>query len=492
MAWNGSGVFARLYNWATDKTNGIKIRADRMDGEFDNFKTGLENCVTLDGQNTPSANLPMGNFKHTGVGNASARNQYAAAGQVQDQSFIWGGTGGGTADAITLSPSPAITAYAAGQKFSFIASGDNTGAVTVNVSSVGSKSVTKRGSTALVAGEIVSGSIVSIQYDGTQFQLLNVFTTKFLDTLFRLQDDGDATKQLAFQLSGITTATTRTITVQDEDGTLALTSEFTYSNVAGSDGRMPLPRMWISGLVISNNVSDANNDIDISAGECRDATNAHNLILAASLTKQLDAAWAVGTNAGGLDTGAKANSTWYFVWLIKRSDTGVVDALFSTSSTAPTMPTNYDYKRLIGAVRTDGSSNILAFSALETDGGGIESLWSDPPLDVNDATPGTAANLRTLSVPTGIKVWAWVNAYLTVGAATHGLYLSSPDVIDEAASAGAGVAPLASLAMGATSTSNPTHGPLRIRTNTSSQIRARQTVNSQQSIVTLGWEWSRR
>lgn len=46
----------------------------------------------------------------------------------------------------------------------------------------------------------------------------NVATVK--DTNFTLQDDGDATKQLKFQLSGITTATTRTLTVPDASTTL--------------------------------------------------------------------------------------------------------------------------------------------------------------------------------------------------------------------------------------------------------------------------------
>ena len=80
-------------------------------------------------------------------------------------------TVGGTADAITLTPSPAITAYAAGQRFVFIASGANTGATTVNVNSVGSRSITKNGTTALAAGDIPSGALVSIIYDGTRFQL---------------------------------------------------------------------------------------------------------------------------------------------------------------------------------------------------------------------------------------------------------------------------------------------------------------------------------
>lgn len=47
-------------------------------------------------------------------------------------------------------------------------------------------------------------------------------TTTFLDTAFRVQDNVDATKQLAFEASGITTATTRTLTVPDANGTMVL------------------------------------------------------------------------------------------------------------------------------------------------------------------------------------------------------------------------------------------------------------------------------
>lgn len=47
--------------------------------------------------------------------------------------------------------------------------------------------------------------------------------SEFSDNTFRIQDDGDATKQIAFEASGITTATTRTITVPDADITLART-----------------------------------------------------------------------------------------------------------------------------------------------------------------------------------------------------------------------------------------------------------------------------
>lgn len=173
MPFSG-GVFSRVYSWATDAAAGIKIRADRMDEEMNGFATGLSTCVTKDGQTTITNDLPMAGFKHTGVGNATARTQYASMAQVQDQGGVYVATVGGTADAITLTPSPAITAYAAGQRFSFIAPGTNTTNVTIATSGLATRAVTKEGSTALVAGDIVSGALVIVQDDGTRYQLVSV------------------------------------------------------------------------------------------------------------------------------------------------------------------------------------------------------------------------------------------------------------------------------------------------------------------------------
>ena len=49
--------------------------------------------------------------------------------------------------------------------------------------------------------------------------------TEFADNTFRIQDNGDSTKELAFEVSGVTTGTTRTLTVPDQNGTIALTSD---------------------------------------------------------------------------------------------------------------------------------------------------------------------------------------------------------------------------------------------------------------------------
>jgi len=125
---------------------------------------------------------------------------------------------------------------------------------------------------------------------------------------------------------------------------------------------------FIGGLTITNNGSDGDHDIDIAVGSARDYTDAVTMTQGTvALTKRIDATWVVGDGNGGLDsTDTVANNTGYGVYLIRRSGTGVVDVMFSTDMTAAgsalTLPTNYDQKRLIGWVRTDGSANITAFT----------------------------------------------------------------------------------------------------------------------------------
>jgi hypothetical protein len=172
VPWSGSGTFTRLYSWVAQKNAGVDILSSQMDADTDDIVTGMENCRTLDGQTVPIRSLPMGGFNHTNVGNATARTNYAAAGQVQDDAFNWGGTSGGTANAQTLSLTPGITSYTAGRPIRFIAGFSNTGAMTLNVNNVGSRSVTA-GSAALVGGEIIAGQIYEVDDDGTNFQLLN-------------------------------------------------------------------------------------------------------------------------------------------------------------------------------------------------------------------------------------------------------------------------------------------------------------------------------
>lgn len=172
MSRNGSGVYSLPSPQSPAVAGTTIVAADRNTIDTD-IATALTQSLAADGQTTVTANLPLAGFKLTGVGAATARTDAATLAVIQDGVGVYVATVGGTVDAITLTPSPAITAYAAGQRFSFIAAGANTGATTVTISGIGggAKSITKNGTTALVASDIPSGALVTIEYDGTRFQL---------------------------------------------------------------------------------------------------------------------------------------------------------------------------------------------------------------------------------------------------------------------------------------------------------------------------------
>lgn len=177
MPYNGSGGWTRIHDWTTDAAASVPIDAGRFDAETDDMAfNGLGKALVRDGQALPTANLPMAGFRHTGVGNAVNRSDYLSAAQYQDGAIIWGGTGGGTADAITLTLAPALTAYGAGKRFAFLASGVNTGAVTLNINGLGTRTIKRAGPSSLLdlaAGDIpYAGAVVHVIDDGTQFQLL--------------------------------------------------------------------------------------------------------------------------------------------------------------------------------------------------------------------------------------------------------------------------------------------------------------------------------
>ena len=252
---------------------------------------------------------------------------------------------------------------------------------------------------------------------------------------------------------------------------------------------VPLGRGYIDGLVLSNNSSDSDHDIDISAGMCRDGADATNIILSSAITKRIDASWAVGTNNGGLDTGTVTTSTWYHVWAIRRSDTGVVDVLFSTSATAPTMPGSYDQKRRIGAVLTDGSSNIIAF--LQRPGGYFD--WVTPII-VNDASPtaSDAGEAYTVSVPPSTLALVCVNA--TASDAASVAYFRATDITDDTPVQSGGL-PLHNAGIGTTGPTAVTRASdTWIWADASSQIQGSidsTSGSASLSVMTKGW-WDPR
>jgi len=56
MGWSG-GTFTRVHDWTSDAASAIDIEASRMDAEDDNFESGINNCLTKDGQNSPTSDI---------------------------------------------------------------------------------------------------------------------------------------------------------------------------------------------------------------------------------------------------------------------------------------------------------------------------------------------------------------------------------------------------------------------------------------------------
>ena len=156
----------------------------------------------------------------------------------------------GSSSAYVLAASRTISAIAAGASFIFKANHASTGATTIAIDGLATKSIKKLHDQAIAANDIESGSICHIVYDGTNFQLISSLATSGLANIVE-----DTTPQLGGQLDVNGQAL--------GDGTLELlkfsetgsaVNEFTIANAATGAG----PTLSATG-------DNTNVDINISA-----------------------------------------------------------------------------------------------------------------------------------------------------------------------------------------------------------------------------------
>ncbi len=242
MARNGSGTYSRAVSPYVYNT---VISQDDVNAEMNDIAAALTASIAKDGQTVPTANLPMGTYRHTGVGNGSARTDYAAMGQVQDGKVNWV-DGGGTADAITATYSPSITALVDGQLCHVRATAANaTTTPTFAPNGLTARTIVKNGGVALVAGGIVGdGHELILRYDltNTRWELLNPSVT--LTALGAPTKGGiQAQTYTAYTTGG--TSTAYTLTPTPALSALAENQEFDveFHTAAGAT-----PTLAISGL----------------------------------------------------------------------------------------------------------------------------------------------------------------------------------------------------------------------------------------------------
>lgn len=154
----------------------------------------------------------------------------------------------------------------------------------------------------------------------------------------------------------------------------------------------------IFGLILANAVANPTTRITISVGQCRDSLNAKNMTLATPLTKRLDAAWSAGDNGGGRDTGALANGQTWHMFLILNPTTTAVDALFSQSPTAPTLPANFTYFRRLGSIVLESASTAIRQFVQHGDYFEYKTRSVDYANQANAGGPF----LRAVGAPTGV------------------------------------------------------------------------------------------
>jgi hypothetical protein len=156
----------------------------------------------------------------------------------------------------------------------------------------------------------------------------------------------------------------------------------------------PAPANWVGG---PPPVYTSAASITLAAGTMAvDDTRAKIIERKASLVVSL-----ASSGAGGLDTGTEANNTWYYVWLCE--GTSGVTAVFSASSTSPTLPTGYtSFKRLLPfAVRNDASSNLIPFGNIIGWTGGQPFVpWDVARTFYQDGTGYTGGTARVIAAGT--------------------------------------------------------------------------------------------
>lgn len=276
---------------------------------------------------------------------------------------------GGTANAITATSATSWTSFSGkdGNSVYFKVEADNTGAVTLNLNSLGAKAVKRNDGAALAAEDLQEDGFYEFIYD----------------------EDNDHFKcPLAFNsLPASATAAAASAAAALVSENAAAASETAAAASAASIGSIvtagggnkyaPHKDLTVNRASVSTVDIAATNVLLIDSSD--DST-----YLAESVS--VTGVSLASSGAGGLDTGSEASDTIYYVWLIWNETT--LSGLISASATAPTMPSGYTYKALVGSFFNDSSSDIVDF-----DQKGNVTFCRDTILSSGTATTSTALDI---------------------------------------------------------------------------------------------------
>jgi len=253
--------------------------------------------------------------------------------------------------------------YTEGMLVRFRPGATNSGASTVNVASLGAKSIVTASNSALSGGELSSQSEVMIQ-----------FSTSF-----------DA---------------------------------FILVNIARNAGAGEAAQGYIYNFRTEPGTDQLHDVRFIGGGTARDALDSFTIRAESSedITKKLDSAWAEGDSDGGRPSGVTLDAdTWYRCFVISKED-GTTDYGFDTAvafnasnlmTDASVVAAGYVYYRQVAWVLTDSSADLIGYSQSQG-----RFTWDNMQPDSTGNTANTARDDVKLSAPpnsvarTMFRTWA--------------------------------------------------------------------------------------
>lgn len=358
---------------------------------------------------------------------------YPIGGDAQGNLSSYSATG---ANAIVLAPfngTPAISAYEDYQQFLFLAPSTTTGDVTIQVEGLAILPL-YAGASQEAAGSLIAGQLVVAVYtssvNGSGIPAMVQVNASPVSPILTAPDVGAANAYVLTPSPVLQAYSDTQIVLLAPANTNTGPSTLNISGLGavqiGNQAGNPIgPGALVAGgsyLISYNgttfqllNPTAANAPTSglqgTAPGGAQSATyTARNIAVTdASGNRQATGAVTLAGNltsagANGLDAGSVAANTWYAVFAIYGTTTAL---LFSLSASAPTLPTGYEFMARIGWVRTDGSSDILAF-----DQRGSKTRWINTGSGLRQMASGSAGSDSGTYVAVPVAAYAPSTAIL--------------------------------------------------------------------------------
>ncbi len=315
----------------------------------------------------------------------------------------------GAADAYAADLVPALTVLVVGLPISFMVANINTGPVTFQANATAAKPVKKNYNQPLEAGDFRVGQIVTVIYDGINYQMISQLGN------IALPEPGIKGTHKGLVMANNATTPDSEVDI-DIDSIMLEDAGGNPLKLDDIDLTVDMARDGANGLDTGAEAANTFYHVHLAGKTDDTSTGANDSVVANKLADSGADFITEGVVVGEVVFNI-TDSTWAKVTAIDSLEQLALDAdiftgagknyvvgpkavaLLSVSATAPTMPTGYTYSAFIGSVRNDGTSDFIAFEqegnkvfydAAQTiiNGGAATSAWTG--IDVTALFPPTA------------------------------------------------------------------------------------------------------